>query len=221
MNRTLAVRTAVLGALLGGAAGCFRAPIDPPAIPLDRTEQRAVLACQQTINRGSAQLHATATRQFQKCADRLLRLRLDEERDLNSLNIAEFVARRGRSLEQCADGYGRIGDESTRMIDAILRNCGPVEDLILGDPARGDPLAVKSEPETSGISLLFDVETVADLASFECGFAIVWAEMLISSTHARSGDLAQRYDQIDEEEEFQQILRGFLDPRCRVPEADL
>lgn len=214
-TRALALTLAV------ATSGCFfgTVPIPVPAVPLDKAEQRRVVACQDMIAKQAQLLQTTTVKQLHRCAALGLDLALDEERELDTSTLLDFEERRAEAREKCDASFAKVGKASTKMIDAVVAKCTSVEELILHDPTRGDPLGLKhlDTLSTTGSSL----ETMADLAAQACGMAVAAGELVASYSYLRIGDLSWRYLGIEKEEDLRIHWQASLDPRCVQLSLDL
>jgi hypothetical protein len=205
------------GWLAAAAAGCATLPSPPaPQVPLEPGEARTLLACQSAMTRASASFVGTALKTLDRCASRAVRLRLEEDRRLNSTTIAEFVARRQQVVARCDADFARLGAASTRLVDGIVASCGAVEDLLLTDDTRGDPLSFRALDDLlraiGRTELRFD--SVAELAGLLCGADLTAAAQVVSVHVPRVSDVARTYLGVDKEG-LAGYLRAFADPRCK------
>jgi len=203
--------------LIVATVGCATLPAPPAAqVPLDAAEDRALLACQGTMTRASTKLVGTALRKLDRCAGRAIALRLEEDRRLNSQTIAEFVARRALVLERCNADFARIGAASTRMVDAVVAACAPVEDLLLLDDSRGDPLSFRTLSDVLGALGYANLQFagVPELAGLLCGADLAAAREALALHLPRVSDVARSYLGFDMDE-LGEHLHGFADPRCK------
>jgi hypothetical protein len=190
-------------------------PIPAPAVPLDRQEQTAVLACQKVIARQTNQFLNKSYEQLERCGTDALALRLEEERELNSTNIGEYVRRREQIVQRCDTAFARIGLLSTRLITTIEASCEHVEDLILDLPSRGDPLGWKTlNTLLESLGEYTAAESVEEIGGLVCFSAMDHLEELLGGVLPRSGDLIRRYYTQDPTGDFVDYLHSFLDPRC-------
>ena len=221
VTHTTNTTRALVLTLSAAVSGCFfgTVPIPAPAVPLDKAEQRKVVACQDMIAKQAQLLQTTTVKQLHRCAALGLDLALDEERELDTSTLLDFEERRADAREKCDAAFAKVGKASTKMIDAVVAKCTSLEGLILHDPTRGDPLGLKhlDTLSTTGASL----DTMADLASQACGMAVAAGELVASYSYLRIGDLSWRYFGIESEEDLRIHWQASLDPRCLQLSFDL
>jgi len=201
----LALAASVLG-------GCYQLPTPvPPTQPLDDKETAAVLGCQKAIARASASFMNTATSQLAGCARGAVALRIDEER-----KSEEFPKKREALVKSCNAAFARVGKASTKMYDAMMAACEPIEDLLLTDATRGDPLAFRS------LALYYDdwtagdvvIDSIDDVASQVCSAQVSSVFQAVGNQVVRISDAAAAYLGIDVESLRAQV-GTFIHPRCR------
>jgi hypothetical protein len=201
----LALAATVLG-------GCYqlRTPI-PPTQPLTDKETDAVLACQKAIVRASLRFTNNSTVQLTNCARRAVALRIDEDR-----MFQELPDKRAALAKSCDAAFTRVGKASTKMFDAMMAACTPVEHLVITDATRGDPLAFRS------LAIYFDemtegdvvIDSVDDVAGLVCSAQVTSAVYTIGNQVLRISDAAGEYLGLDVDE-LRAHLSTFLHPRCR------
>lgn len=200
----LALAASVLG-------GCYQLPTPvPPTQPLTDKETEAVLSCQKTITRASASFTKTATSQFASCARRAVALRIDEDR-----KAKEFPDKRAALAKSCNAAFARVGKASTKLFDAMVEACTPIEDLVLTDATRGDPLAFRSlalywDDATDGEVV---IDSVDDVASRICSAQVASVFEGVGNQVVRISDAAAAYLGIDVEA-LRAHVATFLHPRC-------
>lgn len=131
MNRARSVVTLVGCAVAALAlSGCFIFPAPIPPAPLAKAEVGALAKCQKAI--AKAELAYTKTRlgTLGTCLDGILKVRLPFESALTTQE--EFDAGIAKMRTKCTKGYAKITAASTKLVDAILKACTPVEALVLG-----------------------------------------------------------------------------------------
>lgn len=200
----LALAASVLG-------GCYQLPTPvPPTQPLTDKETEAVLDCQKVIARVSIGFTKTATAQLAGCARRAVALRVDEDR-----KSEEFPMKRAALAKSCNTAFARVGKTSTKMFDAMVEACAPVEHLVLTDATRGDPLAFRS------LALYYDetteggvvIDSVDDVASIICSAQVASVFQAVGNQVVRISDAAAAYLGI-EVDALRAHVGTFIDPRC-------
>lgn len=197
----LVLATGVLG-------GCYQLPTPvPPTQPLTDKETEAVLGCQKAIARASVSFTSKATAQLADCARRAVALRVDEER-----KSEEFPTRRAALAKSCNAAYVRVGKASTKMFDAMVAACAPVENLVLTDATRGDPLAFRS------LSLYYGemdvvIDSVDDVASLVCSAQVASVFQAVGNQVVRISDVAAAYLGTDVDS-LRAHVGTFIHPRC-------
>lgn len=201
----------VLALAAGVLAGCYQlqTPV-PPTQPLTDKETAEVLGCQKAIARASASFMNTATSQLAGCARGAVALRIDEER-----KSEELPKKRETLAKSCNAAFGRVGKASTKMFDAMMAACGPVEDLVLTDATRGDPLAFRSfalywDDVTSGEVV---IDSVDDVASRICSAQVASVFQAVGNQVVRISDAAAVYLGVDVDA-LRAHVGTFLHPRC-------
>lgn len=201
----LALAASVLG-------GCYQLPTPvPPTQPLTDKEAAAVLGCQKAIARAGASFMNTATSQLAGCARSAVALRIDEER-----KSEELPKKREALVKSCDAAFGRVGKASTKMYDAMVAACTPVENLVLTDATRGDPLAFRS------FALYYDdltagevvIDSIDDVASQICSAQVSSVFQAVGNQVVRISDAAAAYLGIDVES-LRARVGTFIHPRCR------
>src|SRR5688572_16549579 len=131
MDRARSVVTLVACALAALAlSGCFIFPAPTPPVPLTKTEVGALAKCQKAIKKAELSYIKTRLGTLGTCLDGILAVRLPFESALTTTE--EFDAGIAKMRTKCTKGYGKITAASTKLVDAILKACTPVEALILG-----------------------------------------------------------------------------------------
>ena len=197
-------------------SGCYSLPSPTPATrPITDKQAQAVLACQRAITGNAVKFSSTAKRKLASCGHRAIALRVAEDRHLNSTTIAEFQARRTALVESCNGTFEKVGQASTKLIDAIVAACQPVEDLILTDATRGDPLSFRAfadyEYELSNGDVVID--TVLEIAGLICSTETNHTIEVLGYQIPRTSDASRTYLGLDVDD-FRAHLRSFLDDRC-------
>lgn len=192
-------------------SGCYQLPTPvPPTQPLTDKETAAVLGCQKAIVKASASFTNTATSQLAGCARGAVALRIDEDR-----KSEEFPNRRAALAKSCNAAFARVGKASTKMFDAMVAACEPVEELVITDATRGDPLAFRSfalyyAEWTSGEVV---IDSVDDVASIICSAQVASVFQGVGNQVLRISDAAGVYLGVDVD-----MLRAhvstFVHPRC-------
>ncbi len=199
---------ALAASMLGG---CYQLPTPvPPTQALTDKETEAVLGCQKAIARASISFTTKATGQLAGCARRAVALRVDEDR-----KAKEFPDKRVALAKSCNAAFARVGKASTKMFDAMVAACTPVEHLVLTDATRGDPLAFRS------LALYYDevtdgdvvIDSVDDVASRICSAQVASVFQAIGNQVVRISDAAAVYLGIDVDG-LRAHVGTFLHPRC-------
>lgn len=194
-------------------AGCYQLPTPvPPTQPLTDKETEAVLGCQKAIVRASASFSSTATSQLASCARRAVALRIDEER-----KSKEFPDKRVALAKACNSAFARVGKASTKMYDAMLAACTPIENLVLTDVTRGDPLAFRS------LALYYDevtdgdvvIDSVDDVASRICSAQVASVFQSVGNQVVRISDAAAVYLGVSVEA-LRTHVGTFIHPQCTL-----
>lgn len=200
----LALAASVLG-------GCYQLPTPvPPTQPLTDKETAAVLGCQKAIVTASAGFTKTATSQLAGCARGAVALRIDEER-----KSEEFPKKREALAKSCDAAFARVGKASAKMFDTMMAACTPVEDLVLSDATRGDPLAFRSfalfwDDWTSGEVV---IDSVDDVASRICSAQVASVFQAVGNQVVRISDAAAVYLGVDVDA-LRAHVSTFIHPRC-------
>lgn len=201
----------VLALAASALAGCYQLPTPvPPTQPLTDKETAAVLGCQKAIVTASAGFTKTATAQLASCARGAVALRIDEER-----KSEELPKRREALAKSCDAAFTRVGKASTKMFDTMVAACTPVEDLVLTDATRGDPLAFRSfalywDDVTGGDVVL---DSVDDVASRICSAQVASVFQAVGNQVVRISDAAAAYLGVDVDA-LRAHVGTFIHPRC-------
>lgn len=200
----LALAASVLG-------GCYQLPTPvPPTQPLTDKETAAVLGCQKAIATASLSFTKTATSQLAGCARAAVALRIDEER-----KSEEFPKKREALGKSCDAAFARVGKASTKMFDTMVAACTPVEDLVMTDATRGDPLAFRSFAlfwdETTGGDVVLD--SVEDVVSSICSAQVASVYQSVGNQVVRISDAAAAYLGTDVDS-LRAHVGTFIHPRC-------
>lgn len=198
----------VLALAAGVLGGCYQLPTPvPPTQPLNDKEAAAVLGCQKALVSASASFTSKATSQLAGCARRAVALRVDEER-----KGEEFPQKRDALVKACDAAFARVGKASTKMYETMVAACEPVEDLVLTDATRGDPLAFRS------LALYFNefevvIDSIDDVASLVCSAQAGSVFQALGHQVVRISDVAAAYLGKDVDS-LRAYVATFLHPRC-------
>jgi len=209
-------RTFLAATLLSGlAAGCANIVDGPEAgVGLERATQRALLACQKTINRESAKFVAAAQKGLGRCVESAIALRMEEDA-LPGSQSGSLEPRRAALLRRCDADFGRVGAASVKLIAAILRSCDLVAEELLHQAAFGDPLRFRALhavlDSTGRDELLFD--DVGEIGGLVCGVGVQAVGSMLFVQSPRHADAIRTHLGVFPSD-FEDHLRTFLDPRC-------
>ena len=111
--------------------GCMKFPSPGAATPPLTKNQSADLAkCQQAINKAQSSFAKTQLSTLQKCLDGVLKVTVPFDNGVTAQE--DYDAGIAKAAEKCTKGYDKIGAASTKLVDAIVKSCEPVADLVLG-----------------------------------------------------------------------------------------
>ena len=131
MDRPRRVVTLVGSALAALAlSGCFIFPAPAPPVPLTKAEVGALAKCQKAITKAELSYAKTRLGTLGSCLDGILKVRLPFESALTTQE--EFDAGIAKMRPKCTKSYAKITAASTKLVDAILKACTPVENLVVG-----------------------------------------------------------------------------------------
>jgi hypothetical protein len=217
-NRTMPIRIwiVILGIAAAAVSGCTELPSPAPATrPITDKQAQTVLACQRAITTSAAKFASIAMKKFGSCGQRAIALRVAEDRHLNSTTIDEFVARRAAVVASCNSTFAKVGKASTQFIDAIVAACQPVEDLILTDATRGDPLSFGAFASYMYMSSNGEIvlDTTLEIAGMVCNTEMNRIIELMGYQIPRTSDATRTFIGLNVDD-FRDHLRTFLDSRC-------
>lgn len=121
--------TLLSGIGISTAIGCA---VDPPPAPnpaLSRQKVQAELSCQGTIRKEGARFLRLKLKKLEWCAGKVLRLQMSLENQLITQN--QFDKSLLNVRQQCVNSFSAIKNASKKLVDNILLDCNPVEDVIL------------------------------------------------------------------------------------------
>lgn len=120
------------GALVAGLllSGCLVFPAPTPPVPLTKAEVGALAKCQKAVKKAQLGFIKTKLAALESCVDGVLNVRLPFENGLTTM--AEFDAGLVKMRGKCTKSYGKITAASTKLVDAIVKACTPVETFVLG-----------------------------------------------------------------------------------------
>ena len=156
----------------------------------------AITRCQDALNREGRSLVAKAQSALEGCASAKLTPVLKDDNGL--ITPERFDIDNDRATTTCNRLLSGVSTQTTRMINNVIRSCGPVEALILAPdpPPVGDPLLLV---ETWGAA------TVEELAGLVCG------ESLFTAAFAALGKIPRGAEIIEVDPD---ISPADIDPRC-------
>jgi hypothetical protein len=126
----LSVLLAVSVASLSLAA-CSKFPSPGAASPpLTKNGAGALAKCQQAVTKAQASFAQTKTSALQKCINDVLKITIPFDNGVTTQ--PDYDAAKVKIADKCASGYAKITAASTKFVDAIMKACGPVEDLLFG-----------------------------------------------------------------------------------------
>ena len=111
-------------------SGCFIFPAPTPPVPLTKAEVGALAKCQKAITKAELAYVKTRLATLAGCLDGILKVRLPFESALTTTE--EFDAGIAKMRTKCTKRYAKVTAASTKLVDAILKACTPVESQILG-----------------------------------------------------------------------------------------
>jgi hypothetical protein len=111
-------------------SGCFVFPAPTPPQPLTKTEVGALAKCQKAITKAELAYVKTRLGTLGACLQGILGVRLPFESALTTQE--ELDAGIAKMRTKCTKGYAKVTAASTKLVDAILKACAPVEEQILG-----------------------------------------------------------------------------------------
>jgi len=106
------------------------APPTPPQPPLTKAQVSGLAKCQTAIKKAQAAFVKTKLGSLGSCVDTALNLQLTLENDL--LPQQDALAALDKAKGKCTKGFGKITAASTKMVDAIVKSCTPVESFVFG-----------------------------------------------------------------------------------------
>ncbi|HYC57098.1 MAG TPA: hypothetical protein VEL28_19360 [Candidatus Binatia bacterium] len=124
--------------------------------PLDKGEAAELAGCQQALHKAQAAFAKVKVKSLHKCLQGVLSPTVAFENAV--MTQAKYDAAIDAARARCTKGYDKIAAASTRMVDAILAACAPVEQLLVGvyDGLRMQALAEGS------------VDSLVEIAGFVC-----------------------------------------------------
>lgn len=189
---------------------------NPGDEPLTIGEVRQVRKCQHAIASTGRDLFNKKLGVLERCAENVLDVQLRFENFL--LSETKRDNQMERAISRCFRRMEPVTDLSTRYLDGIINTCGSnnnvdIEEIILGDNDRGDPLGFKE--------FFGGGEDLEYLAAGMCAQWDFFEHMALSYQMPRSNEFCELLadDLGYEEDECPEILieaidEIFLDPRC-------
>jgi hypothetical protein len=194
-GRGLTMSIRVLGVLamsLGLVA--FVAP--PASAQLTLAQVTAITRCQDALNREGRALVAKAQSGLEGCAAAKLTPELKDDNGL--ITPERFDIDNDRATTTCNRLLTGVSTQTTRMINNVIRACGPVEALILAPdpPPDGDPLLLVE---------VWGATTVEELAGLVCGESLAEAAFMAVGKIPRGLDILSTDPDVNPSD---------VDPRC-------
>lgn len=208
MDRPLRVATLVGSAVAALAlSGCFIFPAPIPPLPLTKAQVGAVAKCQKAITKAQIGYAKTRVGTLGSCLDGILKLRLPFESALTTQE--EFDAGIAKMRTKCTKSYAKVTAASTKLVDAIVKACTPVEDHIIGAYDGLRFLAAQDQ-------LADPPESLEELVSVMCALTTVNSDAQLWLAIPRELELLSYLG--PEFTVFFDMTSGFpnvpLDPRC-------
>ena len=152
----------ILGAL-AVLFGLAAATAPDASAQLTMSQVTAVQRCQDALDLQGRLLVSKAQTALEGCSSAKLAPVLKDDNGL--ITPARFTTDNNRATATCNRLLDGIATQTTTMINAVIRSCGPVEALILAPdpPPVGDPL---------GLVDIWGATTVVELAGLVCGEAL-------------------------------------------------
>ena len=165
----------ILGAL---AVFCGLAAAAAPdaSAQLTMSQVTAVQRCQDALNLQGRLLVSKAQSGLEGCSSAKLAPVLKDDNGV--ITPARFTSDNNRATATCNRLLDGIATQTTTMINAVVRSCGPVEALIL---APEDPL---------GLVDIWGATTVVELAGLVCGEALTEVFFLAEGKIPRGLEIA-------------------------------
>lgn len=189
-------------------SGCTIFPAPTPPAPLAKSEVSALAKCQKTIQKAQLGFVKTKVAALDSCVNGVLALRLPFESNLVTSDDVDAGLVKQRT--KCVKSYAKITAASTKLVDAIVKDCTPAEAAIVGayDGLRFQSLmtAMSATPPTD----------VVGLAGMVCAFAEMAADASVYTVSPRMmellGYLGPEFITLsDSDSGFPNVP---LDPRC-------
>jgi hypothetical protein len=153
--------------LLGGVlvAGCQVFPAPVPPVPLTKAEVAAVAKCQKSVKKAQIAFVKAKLGALESCVDGVLNVQLPFENGLTT--SADFDAGIAKMRPKCTKRYAKVTAASTKLVDAILKACVPVETFVLGPY---DALRFQSATDVIGDPALSIVDFAGSLCTWTAEF---------------------------------------------------
>lgn len=217
MNATQWKPVIFLSALAVVLSSCVA--LDRPTIiePLNANEADAVLACQETIKKSGKKFVQKKLARLEACADKVLKLKVELENEL--ITEEQYDKRLANRVEpSCLKKFSEIKELSTRLVDDIVDKCEPVQDIILTDSDRGDPLGFQAFGDVYCADA-GEFETVEELAGFICASKEIFVDLMLSIQVPRFPELLNELEALGGDG-VEALLEDFLDERCLSTEVE-
>jgi hypothetical protein len=111
-------------------AACRVFPAPTPPVPLAKPEAAAIAKCSKTLQKAQLGFVKTQEGTLASCLHGVLGLRLSFENGLATQE--EFDAGLVKMRAKCRKGYAKITAASTKLVDAIVKDCTPAQTAVLG-----------------------------------------------------------------------------------------
>jgi hypothetical protein len=187
------------------------APPTPPQPPLTKAQVSALAKCQTAIKKAQAAFVKVKLGSLDACVDTALNLQLAVENDL--VDQQDYIAGLDKTKTKCTKGFGKITAASTKMIDAIVKSCTPVESLVFG-PYDG----LRFQTQLAGLPSGPPPTTIVGLAGVLCTLTEQYADAQVWQAVPRMMEVLAGLGPEFVHVLDQQSGTGFpnvpLDPRC-------
>jgi hypothetical protein len=162
-------------------SACTIFPAPTPPAPLVKSEVAAIAKCQKTIQKTQAAFVKTKLAALESCVNGVLALRLPFESALVTSDAVDAGLVKQRA--KCVKSYAKITAASTKLVDAIVKDCTPAETAIVGPY---DALRFQSLMTQFSGTPPADVVT---LAGTMCAFAEMTADAAVFTASPRMMEL--------------------------------
>ncbi len=111
-------------------AGCPIFPAPTPPTPLTKAEVAGMAKCQKAVEKAQLAFIKAQLAALGSCVNGVLNVRLPFESGLTTME--DFEAGLAKMRPKCTKSYAKVTAASTKLVDAILKACTPVETFVLG-----------------------------------------------------------------------------------------